>query len=144
MQELPWLGFPRFFCNSYGSLCHVRSQDWSVSPTCLSWVTPSPVISRRWNGMPLPKHPGGGTQGFSELLSANHPCPGRTAMTPLNEVWPLQMTFLSHLLADQGTSRLVWSRSVCTSLSQAGGCQDPAGLNASFGALEIPLSLPTC
>lgn len=31
----------------------------------------------------------------------------------------------------------LWSS---TSLSQVGGCQDPAGLNASLGALEIPLA----
>lgn len=31
-------------------------------------------------------HSGKGTQCCSELLSANHPCPGRAAMTPLNAV----------------------------------------------------------
>lgn len=35
----------------------------------------------------------------------------------------------------------LWSS---TSLSQTGGCHDPTGLNASLGALEIPLALPTC
>lgn len=65
--------------------------------------------------MPLSEHPGEGTQGCSELLSANLPCPDRTATTPLNEARPLQVTFLSHLLADQRTLRPVWSKSVCTS-----------------------------
>lgn len=81
----------------------------------VSWVIPSPVIPWRWNEMPLSEHPGEGTQGCSELLSANLPCPDTTAMTPLNEAWPLQMTFLSHLLVDQRTSSLVLFKSVCTS-----------------------------
>lgn len=47
-------------------------------------------------------------------VSWKPPMSGRTAMTSLNEVWSLQVPFLSHLLADPGTLRPVWSRSVCT------------------------------
>lgn len=55
------------------SVCPMRWQDWSVASTCLSWVTPSPVIPRRWNGVPLPKHPREGHKAAQScLLQTTH------------------------------------------------------------------------